>query len=550
MKIKCLLMKKIILLLLICISGIQLVQADSYFFYVQLKDKNNSPYTLSDPAQYLSARAIARRASFNISCDSTDLPVNPDYIQQISSIAGATVYCRSKWLNGVTVLVSDSALVIPQIRSLGFVKFAKYTGLTTATASVRSKSKFLSETLDYGNASTQINQIKTNYLHNLGYTGKNIVIAVLDAGFYNANANPGFDSLRVSGRLLGTKDIAERGANVYSLDSHGSNVLSIMTGKLDGTTKFAGSAPHASFWLIRTEYAATEYPVETDFWNAGIEFADSVGADVVNSSLGYTEFDDSKLNYSYSDMNGTVSHASLAAHLAAQKGIIVCNSAGNSASDTWHYIGAPADADGIITVGAVTSTGTASYFSSYGPTSDGRIKPDVCAMGSSTAYINTNGTPVSENGTSYSSPVMAGTMACYLQYAKANYTEFSIADLIQAVRESASLYTLPEAQRGYGIPDFQIASVGLATKLQSLNESDNSFLSFYNNDEKKIHVRFDSLPAENTYIRLYNIAGELIFTLKAHQIENSISASPLPAGIYIVNVSSDQNIQSVKVAVR
>jgi len=519
-----------------------------YYFYVQFADKNNSPYSLSNPSEYLSARAIARRASRAPGLDSTDLPINPNYLAQVESL-GVSVHNRSKWMNGITVLVSDS-LIMSQVRALSFVRFVQYTGKIDLAAAVKSKKiKNISTTTDYGTATTQIEQVNGKYLHNLGYRGKDILIGVMDAGFNNVNVNQAFDSLHLQGRLLGTKDIIKPNSNIYAEDAHGANVLSIMTGNLPG--KFLGTAPDASFWLIRSEYAPSEYLVETDFWCSGIEFADSVGVDVVNSSLGYTQFDDPAMNFTYADMNGNVSRASRAAGLAAKKGIIVCNSAGNDGNKAWKYVGSPADADGIISVGAVTSTGVPSYFSSFGPSSDNRVKPEICSMGTSTSYVNTNGVPFSGNGTSYSSPVMAGLMACFLQASKTTYPACDLDTLLKAVFESGSLYTSPTAQMGYGIPNFQIAMAKLPFyNALKISETSEVVIAFEETD-RTLHIRL--LNGQNSVgktIRVYSVTGSLQIIQQVTEPETVLRTDKLKQGMYVVAVFGKGETSSHKVIIR
>lgn len=543
-------MKKLLLalFLLFCGSAMLITAASNYYFYVQFTNKNNTPYSLSTPAAYLSARAIARRASFNISCDSTDLPVNPDYVNQIANL-GIKIHMRSKWMNGITVLVKDSN-IMNQVRALSFVKKVQYTGRLSVASTVRQKSKFETEAIDYGTALTQVNQINGSYLHNLGYTGKGVYVGVLDAGFNSVNTNPGFDSLRLSGRLLGTKDIAESNGNVYTMDAHGANVLSIMTGKLTGASPYSGTAPHASFWLIRTEYAPTEYLVETDFWVSGIEFADSVGVDVVNSSLGYTGFDSVPMSFTYADMNGKVSRASRAATMAAEKGIIVCNSAGNDGNKTWHYIGSPADAEGIVSVGSVTSTGAASAFSSFGPTSDNRVKPEICGMGSSTAYVSTTGLRYVGSGTSYSSPVIAGMMACYLQYAKANFSNLTVPKILESVFKSGNQHSNPTAQLGYGIPNFQTAVNNLITSHLIENKVGENFTAYYNPEISSVEVALCEAPVDKCFVRVYSLTGNLVLSQQIADIQTSLPARNLSSGVYIVNIVGAKFNESQKIIIR
>jgi len=508
----------------------------NHYFYVQFSDKNNSSYSLVNPTAYLSERALARRADFGLVCDSTDLPVNPDYISQVANL-GVTVHSRTKWLNGITVLVNDSA-IMNQVRALPFVKFVQFTGLKERPRSAPAKIKSETQDVNYGTAVTQINQLNGFPLHNLGYTGKGIHIGVLDGGFMNVNTNPAFDSLRLQGRLLGVKDVILPGNNVYAEDAHGANVLSIIAGNMPGY--YTGSAPHASFWLIRSEFGPTEYLVETDFWVSGIEYADSVGVDIINSSLGYSVFDDAAMNFSYTDMNGQVSRASRAAGIASKKGIIVCNSAGNEGNKDWRYITSPADADGIIAVGAATSEGVQSVFSSFGPSSDGRVKPEVTAMGTATALVNTNGTRVEGNGTSYSSPLIAGMMACLLQALKTQPPPYQISTILQSVFRSGNSYLTPNNMTGYGIPNFQTALGSLLTSNQWIPFGTKNARVSFQPALGAVHVRLaaydERFPA---LIQVYSVTGTLILSKTATEVEIYFPAKHFTSGIYAVRVSGN-----------
>src|ERR1035437_3128424 len=520
----------------------------SYYFYVQFANKNNSPYSLTKPSEYLSARAIERRAQRAPGIDSTDLPINPAYLSQVENL-GIHVHNRSKWMNGATVLLADSTKM-SLVRSLPFVKWVKYTGKINLTTTVVSKrSKKVDSTDDYGSAASQISQLNGTSLHNEGFRGKGIVIGVIDAGFLNVNTNSAFDSLRLQGRLLGTKHIVNPNSNIYAEDAHGANVLSIMTGNIPN--KFLGTAPDASFWLIRTEYTPTEYLVETDFWCSGIEFADSVGVDIVNSSLGYTQFDDPIMSYTYADMNGEVSRASRAAALAAKKGIIVCISAGNDGNKTWHYIGVPADAKGIITVGGVTSSGISSVFSSFGPSSDNRVKPEICSTGTSTEYVSSGGIPTLGNGTSYASPVMAGMMACFLQAAKSVYAPCDLDTLLKTVFESASLYGVPTDQMGYGIPDFQTALAKLPFSSARKIAQTSDIIIGYDDNDKTIHIRlFDSKISQNKIAPFYSVTGSLQISQLVVEPETVLQAGNLMPGMYIVNITGNGKPGSHKVVIK
>lgn len=537
--------RHLLILLLSILSTSATIAQTQYFFYVQLNNKQNSPYSLSQPEQYLSQRAINRRVAYGIACDSTDLPVNPAYIAEIAA-KGVKVHNRSKWLNGITVRMADTSIV-SQIRALPFVKWAKYTGqMISAALPAPRKAKFGSEAYNYGTAATQINQLNGSALHNAGYTGKGIHIAVLDAGFNNVNTNPGFDSLRLQGRLLGNKDFAEPNSNIYALDAHGANVLSIMTGNLPG--QYLGSAPHASYWLLRTEYAPSEYMMELDFWVSAIEFADSAGVDVVNSSLGYTTFDDAAMNFTYADMNGKTARASIAAEMAAKKGIVVCNSAGNDGSRTWKYIGSPADADGIFTIGANTSTGTPSSFTSFGPSYDGRVKPEISGMGSSTAIINTSGLTSTGNGTSYSSPLVCGMLACLLQYTKEKNPAMSLNAFRQLALQSSSLYNAPTDRLGYGITNFQQAMASMATFNQIESANENYFKLAYLSHKRVIRIE-NPETNKNVSVSIYGTNGQKFYSNSVLEGSIEIDSSQLPSGIYFININSDKKRYSGKVII-
>lgn len=524
----------------------QLVFSDAYYFYVQFTDKHNTPFSIDHPEEFLSERAIARRAGQWITCDSSDLPVDPAYVKQIADL-GINVHSRSKWMNGITVLLTDSSRM-NQVRALPFVSKVQYTGKKfTQLPSPAAKSKFYTDSLNYGATSGQVMLLNGEALHEQGCTGSGILIGVLDAGFKNVNINHAFDSLRMQNRLLGAVSVIDPSINVYNEDDHGANVLSIMTGNLPG--QYLGVAPHASYWLIQTEFVPTEYLVETDFWVRGIEFADSVGVDIINSSLGYSEFDDNSMNFAYADMNGTVSRASRAAGMAAQKGIVVCASAGNEGTKPWKYISSPADADGILTVGAVTAAGTPSTFSSFGPSSDNRIKPEVCATGTATALVNPAGSIVYGNGTSFSSPIITGLTACYIQLYK-TLSNYNAGNLRQNIIQSASLFEHPDAQLGYGLPDFQSVI---------LNTPTNGTLSYKENDVFKIHynqstrqlciIRNPQLTGNDCYLEIFSISGKIIYKELLTKTLNFVSLAHFASGIYITRLSSKTISQQAKIII-
>jgi subtilisin family serine protease len=389
-------------------------------YWVKFKNKTGSPYSISTPSVYLSAKSITRRATQGIAIDLTDIPVNQSYINLVNA-TGATVLQKSKWLNAAIVLINSPAQ-LSAINSLTCVlnstpvgRFKKITSETFTDKPIDSykKANTSSAPYNYGPSFTQVNQIGADCMHNLGFRGQNVMIAVIDDGFYQADINPVFDSLRNEGRLLGTRDIVAGNTAVYEDDSHGALVLSLIAGNSPGN--LIGTAPKANYWLLRSEDVFSEKIIEEANWVVAAELADSLGADITTTSLGYTTFDNPTDNHIYAHLNGQTSVASIAATMASRKGIIVLNAAGNEGSSSWLYIGIPADADSILSIGSVNGSGIHSNFSSQGPTADGRIKPDVSTMGEG-SYVCQPGYSFSAgNGTSFACPLMAGAVACLIQ---------------------------------------------------------------------------------------------------------------------------------------
>lgn len=549
------------LLIFLCFTNF--LFADSYYFFVQFKDKNDTSYSLDNPAAYLSSKSIQRRSEQQIAIDSTDLPVNTSYINQIIN-QGVSFHSASKWMNGITVITNDSSLM-GLIRLLSFVKRVEYTGkILTAQPAPALRTKRMDPEdaqefehdvepvyeFEYGYAAAQLNQLNGKALHDVGYTGKDILIGVLDAGFRNVDTNPAFDSLRLQNRLLGVKSFIDPSLNVYQEDTHGANVLSIMTGNLPG--QFVGVAPHASYWLIQTEYVPTEYMVEVDFWVRGLEFADSLGVDIVNSSLGYTQFDDASMNFTYADMNGQVSRASRAAYLASRKGIIVCTSAGNDGNKAWKYISSPADADGILTVGAVNSSGTIAAFSSFGPTADSRIKPEVCATGWGTTLVDLNGNLVfNGNGTSYSSPIIAGLAACYLQYCKEQLPQSYSVDLIrQHIINSTDRFSSPDNQYGYGIPDFQQVLYQTATNNRFELQAEFPVKLKYLAETGEISIiKQPTSENQELLLQIFTPTGKIIHQQLLADMVDAVNIRHLPAGFYLARISYQGYSQVSKILI-
>ena len=441
-------MKKLVLLVFalnICLGTFaQFTPEDTLKYRISLKDKAATDYSLQKPEMYLSKKSIERRKRQGLEIDSTDLPVCKKYVDAIRK-KGVHVLVTGKWDNFVTVSCNDSML-IAEIAGLPFVRSTERVWRGVAKrASERDSliNKPLRTDSLYGPAITQIKMSHADRLHEAGFKGQGMTIAVIDAGFHNVDKIEAMKNINI----LGTRDFVNPEADIYAESSHGMSVLSCMA--MNQPNVMIGTAPEASYWLLRSEDEYSENLVEQDYWAAAIEFADSVGVDLVNTSLGYYSFDDPTKNYRYRDLNGHYALMSREAAKAADKGIVVVCSVGNSGSGSWKKITPPGDAENVITVGAVNKYGVLAPFSSVGNTADGRVKPDVVAVGLGSDVMGTDGNLRHANGTSFSSPIMCGMVACLWQACP----ELTAKEIIELVRRSGDRAVFPDNIYGYGIPD-------------------------------------------------------------------------------------------------
>lgn len=546
-----------IFLLLLSLFAAGSVDAQSFKFLVEFTDKSNTPYSVGDPSQYLSARAIQRRTKQNISISSTDLPVDPNYVQGIAN-TGVSILQRSRWMNAVIIETTDTSMMA-QIRSLPFVRSATKVRKLRSMTPVQEKMPVIVKELqgqqnraaaayDYGPSYTQINMIGGDQLHNQGFKGQGMVIAVLDAGFQDVNIHPAFDSLRADNRILGTVDFVTNDNSVYEDHWHGMAVLSTMAGNLPG--QLVGTAPEASYWLLRSEDANTEYVVEEANWVVAAEFADSVGADVINSSLGYTVFDDPSQSHTYAQMDGNTTIITRGADMAASKGILVVNSAGNEGNSAWNYIGAPADGDSVLSIGAVDSARVYVSFSSNGPTSDGRIKPNVCARGSQAVLANPWSTGIFQgNGTSFSGPIVAGMAACLWQ----TDPNRSNMEVFRAIERSAHKYSNPDYDYGYGIPNFSLAKL-LLTDVANLPATDKTNILVYPNPfTESMSFLLYSADSQQISLEVYGMKGELVYRQQLSAEGNSFIPgvlnlpADLSSGMYLLRLSGNEGTTFTKI---
>ncbi|MGG9971382.1 S8 family serine peptidase [Ferruginibacter sp. SUN002] len=440
-------------------------------YIIRLKDKANNPYSLNAPDQFLSQRSLDRRILYDLTVDSSDMPVTPAYIDSIRLSGNVSILNVSKWLNLVSIKTSDAA-ALSKINAFPFVlsvtAFASRPKLRPAKPFYSDNKASLARPsgvngyYSYGQSFNQIRLNNGDFLHNHGFRGANMQIAVLDAGFSNYQTLITFDSVRNNNQILNTWDFIDHEIDVNDDYQHGAECFSTIAANLPGS--FVGTAPKASFYLYRTEDAYTENILEELNWAAGAERADSAGTNVISSSLGYNTFDGNIANHTYSDMTGDKTICANASDLAAKKGILVVNAIGNTGNDPWHYLVTPADADSCLAIGAIKIDGTVSNFSAFGPSYDGQIKPDLVTLGEGTTIVNTvTGQPTSGNGTSFATPIISGIATCLWEA----FPEVNNMTIIDALRKSADEYTTPDNRSGYGIPDAKKAFVDLIKQLHT-----------------------------------------------------------------------------------
>jgi serine protease AprX len=522
-------------------------------FWILFKNKTGTPYSINTPASFLTQKSIARRALYNIPYDNSDLPVTPGYITQVDNVPNVTVLYASKWLNGVVVSIPDIfvAAALSAINANTFVlnsaqvnrykinlpKEIESTGTPNNQLSARSAG---TNSFDMGVTTAQNQQIGVNCLHEQGFRGQGMTIAVLDIGFNSYSTNPLFDSLRNRGGILGTRDFVDGGNDVEGDGGHGANVLSCMAAVKHKF--YIGTAPMANYWLLRTETGPTETISEEYNWVRGAEFADSVGVDMLTTSLGYTEFDNPAQNHTQAMLNGRTAPMSIAATMAARKGMFVLNAAGNEGQSSWQKISVPADADSICTVGAIDSLSNVAAFSSVGPTADLRIKPDLVARGQGAWIIGTGGNYAPANGTSFATPILAGAIACHWQ---ANRALNNMA-ILRNLKATASNAASPNNSRGWGTPNVCQLKVGIQEKKQ-LKITEIS--CFPNPFDTEINIQVDQTENSPVTIEVYDLMGKVITSIVSNKTEVVLNTGSYADGLYFVKVKT-QNATYTKKLVK
>lgn len=538
--------------------------AQQFAYVVSFTDKNNTPYSLSSPLSYLSARAVARRTRQGIPIDSTDLPVINKYIDSTLALTGGIFHGSSRWFNHCIILVSDSTF-IHALSGKSFISSTKLVGVystflhhkpsNTTVSAVSTTSPAHKTTTDatyYGWTWEQTQIVNGNYLHNSGFKGTGQLIAVLDAGFTGSDLHIGFDSLRNSGRILDGRDFVYNDNTVFNFSAHGTTVLSTMAGYIPNNppNNYIGSAPLASYALYVTEDEGSEQPIELYNLELASERADSVGADIITSSLGYNTFTDPSLNLNFAvDLDGKTTICARGANAATKKGILFVASAGNEGGNPWNMILTPGDADSALTIGSVDATGAVWGTSGYGPNAAGQTKPDVCGQGHFASIFTTGGGLGQQDGTSLSTPQIAGWAACLWQ-ANPYATPYQIR---QAIIRCANHYSTPNSHIGYGVPNFNCTEQLLNVANTPPPFIPGNWIAVVPNPFQS-EIRISAYPDTNNDVefRLLDVTGKTVafmtnYLFKGYNPAFAFPVVNLPNGVYILKVASPTQQQVIRI---
>lgn len=526
-------LRYILFFLILFISCAINAQEDAWIYF---KDKPNASNFLNNPTSILSQRAIERRLNQNIALDVSDAPIETDYISNIKLVQGVTVLAQSKWLNAIHVRGTFSDInnckLFDFVNKIDFAnkqlnkkRKVKANSIITTV----DKLKSIRGNYDYGSSKNQIEMLNGYLLHQSNYTGATKIIAVLDAGFPGVNTIRPFEQLRANNQILGGYDFVGRNSDFYTRNAHGTMVLSTIAGKIDGS--LVGTAPDASFYLFITEDENDENPLEESLWVEAAEKADSLGVDIINSSLGYFDFVKPEYNHTYADMNGETTFVSRGADIAFSKGMVVVVSAGNSGNTSDPHIAAPADAKNALTIGAVDYLKNYSNFSSIGTSFDGRVKPDVMAKGSNATVSDQYGNISIASGTSFSSPITTGLVACLWQAIPwATNTQ-----IVNFIKQSADRFQNPDIYYGYGIPDFKKA---LELSLLSVPDLKKNDIFLYPNPSNSIVYIESNFDYNDGNCVLYNNLGQKVLEKNINISKNIISIDNLQSGVYFYEITN------------
>ncbi len=528
------------------------LQAQTSRYVVRFTDKSKSNYSIDRPEEFLAEKALERRIKQNIEIDESDLPVATAYLEALAEL-GAEVYHTSKWLN--LVLIQCNASKASQISNLPFVRNVELVApgvrLTKSeTANGRTKSRWSSGKV-LASTEFQNGLLSVQHMHRQGFKGEGVLIAIFDGGFAGVDVVPFFEDIRTSNRIVQTFDFITNGQNVYTFDDHGTRVFSTIGAsqmQIEGkdTTFIVGTAPGADFALFVTEDVRSEYRIEEYNWLFAAEKADSLGADIIHTSVGYNVFSDTDMNYTKAQMDGQTAICTQAANFAADKGIFVVSSVGNEGSNSWKKATSPADSPKVLAVGAIDNSGRLAGFSSIGPTADGRIKPDVVALGVFATVGTESGSIITANGTSYSAPMVAGFVAGLIQAEPEKTRQELFDDILMSGSRSSS----PDTLYGYGIPDFIKATAG---KILSVDDVIKDKVSVYPNPftEDKLHIKVNNeMAAEGLKVQMFDSNGKLIASREynSYDINDVVifEFSETSPGVYFLRLSSPSFEKQVK----
>lgn len=510
-------------------SAILFAQTDSYIIY--LADKHGTSGTLNNPSTYLSIRAIEKKALQNITLDSTDLPVSQNYIDALKA-EGAEIIYTTKWLNAVCIKATPS--VYTAISALPFVT----TGAPMLKIAGSPNTQTLTGTTTINYASNYSDFLGITQMHEKGIKGNGVLIAITDAGFPGVDTLTAFKHLWNNNQLVHYFDVANNESNVFNDDNHGTYMLSVLAGD---ASNYKGIVPDADYVLLRTEVAATESKLEEYNWLRAAEIADSCGADIISVSLGYTTYDNASDSYTYADMNGSTSIIARAADMAYEKGMLVVCSAGNDGANSWKYIGTPADAHNVLAVGSVEINNTKSSFSSFGPSADGRIKPDLCALGAGIYCIRPDGSLFVTGGTSLATPMIAGILAGIKQ----SYPALSNDILKSILLQSCDNFSHPTNLKGYGVPYYPtvFSYTSIYSQKSKMLIAPNPYQS------GKLILKVPESDVEYS-IEIFDNQGKLLFNQSLVAINNMIELNEFvqtfTQGIYFISIESINARETLK----
>jgi serine protease AprX len=533
-------LKKLVLFcLLIGISLLTNGQIGTYRYLIQFKDKSNSSFSIQNPAAFVSQKSIDRRKKNNIPFIEQDLPVNNSYVKEISALGVKIIY-PLKWINSVLIQTSPdkikTILANKNVKGMYFPYALDSLSAKSGNKTISPKNPVSNSTLadiSYGNSLTQNKQLGTDKMHANGITGKNTLITLLDDGFLNSNVVSYFQQVRDQKRIIATLCTSPNRTSVYNEGSHGTNVMSTIAAYVPD--KLIGTAFNANFALAQTEEGSSEFPVEEVNWLRGAEWADSLGTDIISSSLGYSTFDNPFYNHTYNDLNGKTVLSTLAANWASEKGIICVISAGNEGGKTWNYISSPADALDILAVGAVDNKGLKASFSSFGPSYDQRIKPDVSAMGQATVIGSISSTIGTSNGTSFSAPLIAGLAAGLIE----KFPKKTAKQIMNGIRKSGTLSLSPDNNLGYGIPNYERALAIIDPVMAVEPASFEGITVFPNPISVGQKLSLQRNNTEFIQVQVFNGQGQEILQFDWSSDNKEIYFGPMQTGKYYFRFTSE-----------